>query len=215
MAAALTYDSLLADISAYAERTDAAFLAQRDRFLMLAENRIASEARGLGMIISVTGNLLSGVNGSAFSKPARWRETVSFTIGTGDSYGTRLVLKLRSYEYCRYYWPDASQTEEPRFYADWDWGHLLVTPTPDDAYPYELIFFERPTPLDSQNETNWTTQYAPQLLTFACLLEASAWVKNADLIKTWQDGYDRALKQVDYESKRRLLDRAMANPNPT
>lgn len=214
MAEALTYNSLLTDISGYAERTDDAFVAQRARFVMLAENRIASEARGLGLNVSVTDNLVVGHPGSALAKPARWRETASLTIGIGSSFNRRQSLKLRSYEYCRKYWPDPTLTEQPVYYADWDWGHFLISPSPALAYPYELIFFERPTPLDVANQTNWTTAYAPQLLLFGCLLEASAWVKNADLIKTWQDGYDRALKQVEFESKRRLVDRSNTQPNP-
>lgn len=214
MAAALTYTTLIADLAVYGERGDTTFAAQRDRFIMLAENRIAGEARGLGFIQSITDNLVVGVSGSALLKPTRWRETASLTIGKGTGFNTRKTLKLRTYEYCRYYSPDPTQTAEPMYFADWDWQHFIIAPSPDLAYPYELIYFERPTPLDNANQTNWTTQFAPQLLLFACLLEASAYVKNADLIKTWQDGYDRALKQVEYESKRRLFDRSISVPNP-
>lgn len=214
-AANLTYGNLVTDITAYAERgNDAAFTAQIPRFIMLAENRIASEAKGLGFIISVTDNMIVGVNGSALLKPARWRETASISIGVGTGFNTRKTLKLRSYEYCRYYSPDPTVPDEPIYYADWDWAHLLISPSPAFAYPYELIFFERPVPLDDSNSTNWTTKYAPQLLLMACLLEAAAWVKNTDLIKGWQDQYDRAVKQIEFDSKRRLADRSQANPNP-
>lgn len=214
MAESLTYTSLLADLATYAERSDDAFMDQRTRFIMLAENRIASEARGLGLIQSITDVLVVGAAGSALQKPARWRETVSLGINVGSGLTRRKTLKLRSYEYVRYYWPDPALTDEPIYYADWDFAHLLIGPSPSLAYPYELLFFERPVPLDGANTTNWTTQYAPQLLLFACLLEASAYVKNAELIATWQSGYDRALKQVEFDSKRRLNDRATANPNP-
>lgn len=219
MAAALTYASLLADLSAYAERTDQAFIDQRDRFIMLAENRIASEARGLGLIQSVTGDMVTGVGGSRLAKPARWRESVSLSIGTGTPPNLttaplqyRQALKLRGYEYCRMYWPDSSQTDVPLYYADWNWQNFLVVPSPIVAFPYELLFFERPQPLDNANQTNWTTQFAPQLILFACLLEASAWVKNKSLIDTWEAGFNRALKQVEFESAQRIADRAQSNP---
>lgn len=213
-AESLTYNSLIADLTVYAERDDDAFTSQRGRFIMLAENRIAAEARGLGFIQTVTDDLVVGQIGSALAKPARWRETASLSIGKGTGFNTRKTLKLRSYEYLRYYWPDPTQTDEPLYYADWDFAHFLIAPSPSLAYPYELIYYERPVPLDSSNQTNWTTQYAPQLLLYACLLEASAFVKNADMIATWQAGYDRSLKQVEFESARRLMDRSMANPNP-
>lgn len=214
-AAEMTFTTLLTDLTGYAERSDQAFLDQRERFIMLAESRIAGEARGLGFIKSVLDTMVSGVNGSALAKPARWRETASLTIGKGTSFNTRKVLRLRSYEYIRYYWPDPTQTDEPVYYADWEWSWFLIGPTPSLAFPYELVFYEKPVPLDSNNSSNWTTQYAPQLLLFSCLLEASAWVKNKDLIASWQDGYQRALKQVEFDSKRRLLDRSAANPNPS
>lgn len=214
MAASLTYNSLVTDVQGYAERTDDAFVAQIPRFIMLAENRVIAEARGLGLIKSVQDVMVTGVNGSALALPARWRETASISIGTGSGFNSRKALKLRSYEYCRAYWPNPTLTEEPEFYADWEWGWMLIAPSPALAHPYELIFFEKPVPLDSSNQTNWTAANAPQLILNATLLEASAWVKNKDLIATWQVAYDRALKQVDLDSKRRLFDRTAVNPTP-
>ena len=64
MSEALTYDSLLTDIQVYAERTDQPFVNQIPRFVMLAENRLASEVRGLGTQKYVTGSF----NSSAFPK---------------------------------------------------------------------------------------------------------------------------------------------------
>lgn len=214
-AANLTYNSLIDDLPKYCERVnDDAFVDQCPRLLLLAENRIAAEARGLGLIETVTGNLGTGSSGSAFAKPARWREGVSLTIGIGSSYEQRKVIRLRGYEYCRMYWPDPTETDEPVYYANWNWEHYLIAPSPDVAYPYEHIYFERPVPLSSDVQTNWTTQYAPQLLTYACLLEASTFVKNKDLVDQWQSQYDRALKQVEFEAKRQLMDRGIAYPNP-
>ena len=49
MTVAMTYSSLVSDISTYAERTDAPFTAQVPSFISLAENRLAMEVRGLGI----------------------------------------------------------------------------------------------------------------------------------------------------------------------
>lgn len=221
MAAALTYATLIADIQAYAERGDAAFIAQLPRFVMYAETRIASEAKGLGFINSVTANLIVGQNGSALAKPADWRENVALIIGTGtppnlttQPFNSRQRLKLRSYEYCRAYWPDPTQTDVPIYYADWTWQQLLIVPSPSQAFPYELLYFQRPVALDANNQVNWTTQFAPQLLLYACMLEAAAWVKNKSRLAEWQAGFDRCLKQVEFESQRRVNDRTQANPKP-
>lgn len=211
MAAAMTYMTLLEDMEEYCERHEPDFLEQRARFVMMAENRIAAEARGLGLMRTVTDDLVSGQ--AYLTKPGRWRETVSLSIGTGSGNNTRVFLRERSYEYCRTYWPDATQTSTPKFYGDWDYEHFVVSPTPSSALPYELIYHERPQPLDDTNQTNWTTQYAPQLLLYACLLETQTYLKRDDRIEIFSKEYDRALKQVEFEQKRRLHDRTMLVEN--
>ena len=69
MAEALTYASLLTDVQTYCERTDNPFVAQISRFVMMAENRLASEVRGLGFQKYVTGTM----SGNTIAKPERWR----------------------------------------------------------------------------------------------------------------------------------------------
>lgn len=204
-AAVMTLDSLLDDIEVYADRHDADFLAQRARFVMLAENRISEEARGLGLQKAVTSTLRLGY--ADFEKPARWRETISFNIGVGASYTERKFLRLRTYEYCRTYWPEPATQGEPKYYADWDFNHWLIAPTPSYAYPFELLYYERPLPLSTTNQTNWTTENAPQLILYACLLEAMPWLKNDGRIQTFQTMYDRALAQLAGDETSRVADR--------
>lgn len=202
MSTAMTYDSLLLDISTYAERTDEPFTTQRERFIMLAENRIASEVRGLGSQKYVTGTLDS----ATFAKPERWRETISFNITTAEG---RKFLKLRTYDYCRAFWPNPAQTDEPRYYADYEYEHFLVVPTPAQAYSFELAYYERPEPLSEANQTNWFTQYAPQMLLYATLLEAQPFLKRPERIAEFQNLYDRALQGLAQETSRRIsADRA-------
>ena len=77
-AEALTYDSLVSDVQVYSERSDDVFVNQIPRFIMLAENRIASETRQLGSQQQATGSLTTNV----LPKPERWRETISFRVTT-------------------------------------------------------------------------------------------------------------------------------------
>lgn len=212
MAAAMTYTSLIADIQYYAERSDSVFVTtQIPRIVMEAENRIATEARGLGFTKTVTGSLISSQ--PYLAKPARWRETVDFNIGIGSGNNLRKMLLLRTYEYCRSYWPNETLTGEPKYYSDWNYENWLIAPTPSSTYPCEVLYHERPQPLDASTQTNWTTQYAPQLLLYGCLLEAQPFLKRDDRIPMFQGFYDRALKQVAYEQKRRMSDRAQSAEN--
>lgn len=202
MAEAMTYDSLLTDVQTYAERTDDPFVNQIPRFLMLAETRLASEVRGLGLQKYVTGVL----NGSTLPKPERWRETISLNVTIASQ---RVFLQPRTYDYCRAFCPDPTITGTPRYYADYEYEHFLIVPTPTSAYAFELAYYERPEPLSASNQTNWTTQYAPQLLLYATLLEAQPFLKRPELMQQYQSMYDRALQGIAQESTRRInADRA-------
>jgi hypothetical protein len=206
MAAALTYTTLLTDVQSYAERDDQTFIDQLPRLVSQAESRIATEARGLGFMRSVTDDMK--VSQQWLPKPARWRETVSIQIGSGANYATRIILFSRSYEYCRTYWPNPRDTDVPKYYADWNFNHWLIVPTPSLAYPYEVIYHERPLPLSTNSQTNWTTEFAPQLLLYATLLEAQPFLKRDDRIPVFQAEYDRALKQLEFDQQKREMDRS-------
>jgi hypothetical protein len=199
--AAMTYTSLLEDISTYAERSDNPFLTQRDRFVMMAENRLAKEIRGLGVAQLVQATLSTG--NPVLVKPARWRETVSFTITVGSE---KKTLQPRGLDYCRSFWPDSSLTDEPRYYADYDYEHFYLAATPDDDYTFELSYYERPESLGELNQTNWYTQYAPDLLLYACLIEAQPFLKLDGRMQVYQSLYDRAVQSLSNESMRRMSD---------
>ncbi len=198
-AAAMTYTSLVDDIITYAERSDEPFISQVPRFIMMAENRLSSEFKPLGYQRVVTGSLAS----NTMLKPARWRRTKSFSILNGVS---RLYLFERSYEYCRTYWPDETVLEVPRYYGDYDYEHFFIAPTPSDNFDFELSYYERPEPLSSANETNWTTQYAPQLLLYATMLEAMPFLKMSERIPEFQALLDRAMMAIAKEDDSRVTD---------
>ena len=202
---AMTYDSLVTDIQAYAERnSDPVFLAQIPRFIMLAENRIASEQKPLGLQ-RVANSVFNGAN---LVKPARWRMTRSFSYVNAAN--KRTYLKPRSYEFCRSYWVDASKTDVPLYYADYDYEHFFFAPTPDAAYDFELVYFERPEPLSTVNQTSWTTRYAPQLLLYASLIEAMPFLKNSERIPEFLELYKAAMAAITGEDAGRLIDNTVA-----
>ena len=148
------------------------------------------------------------ISQSVYAKPDRWRDTISINIGTGATNTTRKSLFTRSYEYVRSYWPDESQTSEPIFYADYNYDNWLIVPTPDDDYPIEILYYELPPLLDDTTQTNWLSEYAPQLLLYGTLLEATPFLKNDDRIPVWQQMYDRAAAMLNGEDLAKILDRS-------
>lgn len=211
MATTTTFTTLKEDVRRYLERgatfiSDPIVFEQLPRLINLAERRIARELKVQGFINVVTDTMIVGQ--SVYSKPDRWRDVVSINIGTGIGNNTRAQLFTRAYEFVRAFWPDPTQEGQPRYYCDYDYGHWLFAPTPDAEYPFEVIYYELPPLLDDANQTNWLTEYAPQLLLYGTLLEATPFLKNDERIPVWQQMYDRSAAMLNGEDLAKILDRA-------
>ena len=211
MATTMTFETLKQDVERYLERggsfaSDPVVFEQIPRLINLAERRIARELKIQGFIAVVSDTFVPGQ--SVYAKPDRWRDTISINIGTGANNANRTSLFTRVYEYLRAYWPNESETATPLFYSDYDYTHWLVAPTPDQAYPFEVLYYELPPLLDDSIQTNWLSEYAPQLLLYGTLLEATPFLKNDERIGTWQQYYDRAAAMLNGEDLAKILDRA-------
>jgi len=62
-------------------------------------------------------------------------------------------------------------------------------------------------PLDSSNQSNWFTQYAPQALLYGSLLQAMPFLKNDERIPMWQAQYDKIITVLQNENVTRIADR--------
>lgn len=211
MATTMTFETLQQDVRRYLERgatlaSDAVVYEQIPRLINLAERRISRELKVQGFIAVVTDTMIIGQ--SVYAKPDRWRDTISINFGTGTGNATRTPVFTRGYEYVRSYWPDESQTGQPAFYCDYNYSNWLIAPTPDQEYPFEVLYYELPPLLDDSIQTNWLTEYAPQVLLYGTLLEATPFLKNDERIGTWQQYYDRAAAMLNGEDLAKILDRA-------
>ena len=197
----MTYDSLTTTVLQYLERSDAAVVNAIPTFISLAEFEIAQEIKTLGQLQIVESTM--DADNSVLQKPARWRKTVSMSV-TVD--GKKQPIYLRKYEYLKNYWPDANQTDVPLYYADTDWEHWYLAPTPDQAYAFEVLYYERIAPLSSANQTNWLTQNAPNAMLFGTLLQAMQFLKNDQRV-IFQQKYTESLQALKAEDVARVGDR--------
>ena len=204
-ASVMTYDSLVLDVQQYLERTDTATIDKIPTFIMLAEQVIASQIKFLGNL-NVASSAMSAAN-PVLDKPVRWHKTVSMNITVA---GKRYPVLLRKYEYLRNYWPDSTAVDVPKFYCDYDYTHWLVAPTPASGYTFEVLYYERVQPLDSANQTNWFTQYAPQAMLYGSLLQAMPFLKNDERIPMWQAQYQQIIDTLKNEVITRVGDRQTA-----
>lgn len=197
----MTYDSLTSMVLQYLERQDAAVVNAIPTFISLAEFEIAQEIKTLGQLQVVEATMTA--DNAILQKPARWRKTVSMSI-TVD--GKKQPVYLRKYEYLKNYWPDSNQTDVPLYYADTDWEHWYIAPTPDQDYDFEVLYYERIAPLSSTNQTNWLTQNAPNTMLFGTLLQAMQFLKNDQRV-IFQQKYTESLQALKKEDVDRVGDR--------
>lgn len=213
MAESMTFTSLQEDLRRYLERgnpSDTEVFEQIPRLITLAERSLARAIKVQGFIVPYIQTLQTGV--SVYAKPARWRETVSMNFGTDATRtaagNNRKFIFPRSIEYCRYYWPNSDERDLPEFYADYDYDHWLIAPTPVAAFNWEIITYSIPALLGDDNQTNWLTNYAPNALLYRVLVEASPFLKEDSRIQTWQGLYTAELGALDTEDLQNIANRA-------
>lgn len=208
MPTAMTFDSLQTDLRQYLERgtaVDTTVFEQLPRLINLAERDIARSLKIQGFINVVTSVMAAGT--SVYQKPDRWRDTIDINFGIGPTNDQRVFLFPRSYEYVRMYAPDSTVQAQPEFYADYNYTHWLFGPTPDDVYPYEVVYYELPPLLDAANQTNWLTDHAPNALLHASLLQSTRFLKNDERIPVWQQNYESDLQKLNGEDLQKIIDR--------
>lgn len=210
MPVAMTFTSLQSDVRAYLERgsiADETVYEQLPALINMAERRLSREVKITGTIAVVTSTMVA--TQSVYPKPDRWRETISISVGNGVGNNTFNVLSPRVYEFIREVWPDPTQTALPRYYCDYNYTNWLFGPTPDAAYPYEIVYHEMPALLDATSQTNWWTEFAPNALLYATLLEATPFLKSDARIPVWEGFYNRTIAAMNGEDVRQIVDRTI------
>lgn len=201
---AQTYNSLVDDIRAYLERgntSDTSVYDQIPRLIMMGQLRLTKESKTL-ITTNVLQNTLT-VGNPIVAKPALWRNVESFSLRLVSGLSQPVFNRL--YSFCTFYWPNPSLTGTPIYYADADYEHWIVVPTPDYAYPIEVLTQE-PTLISDLVQTNFFTQYAYDVLLHACLLEAYVFLKDANRMQAEQTLYDRLLQGITFEQDERKSD---------
>ena len=210
MPTAVTFTSLQATLRRYIERgnpSDPTVYDQLPELINIAERNIAIDLNVTGIRSSVFASMTAGT--SVYEKPAGWRRTISINFGAGPTFGSRTSLFPRSYEYCRSYWPDENVTSTPKFYAEYSDQYMLITPTPDRAYPFEMTFYVKPPLLDEANQTNWITENAPNLLLYGTLREVAPFMKEDERMATWEAMYGKYLQSAMNEDLKKIVDRSV------
>lgn len=226
MPTTVTFSSLSSDIASYLERggsvvTDPTVFNQIPRLINMAERKLAIALKLQGQIEVMVDPTGLQQGNAVVTKPDRWRQTVSIGYATTTSTDTNQnawkSLFTRSYDYLRYYWPDATQyasANPPEFYADIDYQHWWIAPTPDQNYPLQIMAYMIPPLLDETNQSNFFSEYCPDALLYGTMIEALAFVKNEDRIPTFDTLWKQELQILNAQDMGKIIDRASERHRP-
>ena len=134
------------------------------------------------------------------------------TANTSEA-GTWLEKKDQTYltEYVgRLTGPEGDLTAQdvtgfPKYYAmfggatalsDTTSGGMYFAPTPDANYKYRVYYNKMPVALSGSNTTTYLSNYMPQILLYACLVEAYGFLKGPmDMLTLYENKYKTGLQQ--------------------
>ena len=213
------YTTLKQAILDYAEVDDTVFTTTiLDGFIMSAEFRIYQELPMDSQRFVQEGTLAADDNtinspaGALFIRGVEVFNSTSATTGNG----TWLEKKDQTYlsEYTdRLTGPEGDLTAQdvtgfPKYYAmfggatgltDTTSGGMYIAPTPDAAYKFRIYYNKYPTGLGSGSDGNSNTylsNYFPQGLLYACLVEAFGYLKGPmDMLTYYENRYKNAVQQ--------------------
>ena len=225
MATSYSYTTLTTAIRAYTEvdndpAVTAVVLTQTviDEFIMAAEHRINTELpmdsdrKVQEGTLSTDNNTINNPAGALFIRGIEVFNSTANTEGTG----TWLEKKDQTYlsEYTdRLTGPEGDLTGQdvtgfPKYYAmfggasgltDSTSGGLYIAPTPDAAYRYRIYFNKMPVGLGTGsggNSHTYLSNYMPQILLYACLVEAYGFLKGPmDMLTLYENKYKTGIQQ--------------------
>lgn len=188
-----TLADLDADIAAYTEYDDPAFLAMRHSFIRAAEERIWYFVQLPFFRKNVTGNFTA--SNRYLQLPADFLAPASLAIIL--STGEYVYLLNKDVSYIREIYPNPSTTGVPVCYAlftaDEDDTTIIVAPTPASGYNAELHYFYRPASVtldDDPTNVTWLSEHAYDTLLYGSLSEAANYMKKTAGIDGMADTYE-------------------------
>jgi hypothetical protein len=198
----MTYAELLSNIRNYTE-VDSSVLTDGvcDVFIKNSEYKIFREAdsdysREYATSSFNSGNkylLLPDDNTDEGSGTSRIALVVRSVVATNSS-SVQVALEPRDDTFITEY-NSSGTTGFPKYYAMFRENSIEVAPTPDVAYPVTLDYVYTPDGLTATNTETYVSVNAPELLLYACLVEAFAYLKGPmDMYKLYQDKYNTALQ---------------------
>jgi hypothetical protein len=186
----MTYAELLQKIRDYTE-VDANVLTDTicNGFIQDAEWRISRDVDADFDRQYATANVVAGQR--YLNMPSTYLIIRSIQIIDN---GTRTFLEPRDTSFFGEFNPTDAQGK-PKYYGNWYEDVVVFAPVPDQNYEIQVNYILSPVQLSASNTQTYVSQYFPNGLLYACLVEAFGFLKGpVDMLQLYDKKYQEAAK---------------------
>jgi len=201
----MNYTALVTAIHTYTESEEAAFVANDDLIIEMAEKKIFRSA-DLNVARKYATSTLN-VDDPYVSLPEdivviRSVQIIDTLTNPGTTYRDYLLQKDPSF--MDDFTGDRTDSGRPRYYAHYNDSTLMVAPAPDQQYSIEVAYTYRPEQISATNPNTWLGDNAPDVLLYACLLESARFLKEEpDILQMYEAQYREAFQGMLMEENLR------------
>ena len=210
--AGFTYDNLVTDIRNYTE-VDSNVLSAAicNRIIEDAEFKILRDVPLDAYKKQSTGNLVTGQNTINVPAKTLFVKGVQVYDSTSAATGSNTYLEKKDETYLQEYVPstESAKRGKPKYYAmfggatgvtDTTSGRLFLAPAPDSTYVFKIHYEAIPTSLVTDTSGTYISQYFPNGLLYACLVEAYGFLKGPiDMLTLYENKYKQEVEKFAAE----------------
>jgi len=192
----MTYDELVTNIRNYTEVGSNVFTdAVINTFITMAENRILRDVDLDAFRIDSTGTTTQGNRFLTAPSDILTHRYLMTTIANVQTF-----LEFRDTSFIKEYWPNHTTEGVPKYYSVWDQNTFYIAPTPNADISVQIGYISRPTQLSSTTPTTWVSTNAPEVLLYACLIQAYSYTKGPpEMMQHFENSYMQAVQGLGIE----------------
>ena len=206
------YSNLVTDIRNYTEvDSNVLTAALINRFIEDAEFKILREIPIDAYKKQSTGNLVTGQNTINVPAKTLFVKGVQVYDSTSAATGANTYLEKKDETYLQEYVPstESAKRGKPKYYAmfggatgttDTTSGRLFLAPAPDTTYVFKIHYEAIPNSLVTDTSGTYISQYFPNGLLYACLVEAYGFLKGPmDMLTLYEQKYKQEVQKFAAE----------------
>jgi len=195
----MTYAELIQQIQDWCETAEATFVAEMPQFIEQAEKKIY---RAIDLNSGRKESTVAMVSGTAtLDVPSGLVAIHSITLVSSNA---RTLLIQKDMSYIDDYTGNRVTTGTPKYYGWYDEDTILLGPTPDSTDNLIFSHTYRPTQLSGSQTTTWLSLNAPDVMFYACMIEAATFLKlEPDTMQDLATRYQQAIQSLMMEENYR------------